>query len=243
MGKIVKVIPPFDSVLLPSNTGWSPYRTNAQVTLTDAEYAALPAATARAISLVQSNTADPVRPSTSGNPQSLSDAVTRAQAYTDSKLATLASSNSIHLATSEDASSTATVLGGTFAVLTPTVEVVVFPDPTLFVWLQWGCGTQVTAAGNGAAFIGVGEINIGTGVYTLYDSAGVNGGFLAGTWSKYGAARGMCPLGIVSSTARIFRLGGQLGADSGTPGVSVRSRSAASTSPRTFLTAWGMKVA
>lgn len=150
-------------------------------------------------------------------------------------------SGGIQFAHSEDVSSTATALTTTFAAITPTIEVVAFPKPNIFYWLSWACGLQTTSAATGAVFIGPGEINIANGTYAVLDTAGSSGAFTTGIWSKYGGAKGMCPIGIVT-TARIFRLGGQIGADSGTLGISVRSRSAGVTSPRTFLTLWGYKV-
>lgn len=56
MGVIVKINPPYDNVVLPDGIT---YRTNKQVTLSDAQYAVMPAASARAISVVQSGVPDP----------------------------------------------------------------------------------------------------------------------------------------------------------------------------------------
>jgi hypothetical protein len=82
MGKIVQVNPQFSAVALPPSN--LPFKAGQTTTLTDAEYAALPAATTRALTVTQSGVPDPVRTATS-SPQSLSEALTKAQAYTDAR--------------------------------------------------------------------------------------------------------------------------------------------------------------
>lgn len=70
MGVVVQVNPPFNNVSLPP-LGLS-FQTNEQTTLTDTEYADLNAGTRRAISVVQSGVADPIRSTSDGGGGSIS---------------------------------------------------------------------------------------------------------------------------------------------------------------------------
>ncbi len=81
MGKLVTVKSGFTAVPLPPQG--RPFNAGQTQTLTDAEYAALPVSTTRAISLT-SSPADPARPVIAA-PVSLADAVTKANAYTDTQ--------------------------------------------------------------------------------------------------------------------------------------------------------------
>lgn len=75
MGKSVTIINGFTDVMLPSATGTHPYSSGQTAILTDAEYAALPTSTSRALTGV-STVADPQRPAT--DPRALAVTVTAA---------------------------------------------------------------------------------------------------------------------------------------------------------------------
>lgn len=83
MGKLVQVNAGYSDVALPPQ--WLPFNAGQQTTLTNAEYSALGASTAAAVSVL-SSPADPARPVIS-NPVSLADAVTQANNYTNAQLA------------------------------------------------------------------------------------------------------------------------------------------------------------
>lgn len=80
MGKIVQVNTGYTGVTFTPNL--RSYSAGESVTLTDAEYAALPSNTLSAITVTNGSVADPAR---INNPSSLTDALTQAQAYSDSK--------------------------------------------------------------------------------------------------------------------------------------------------------------
>jgi uncharacterized membrane protein (DUF441 family) len=150
MGKIVQINAGFSGVNLPPGRN---YNAGDSTTLTDTEYANLSAATLRAVSVITSGVADPIR-SGNNNPISLADAVTQANAYTDSKTGavTTNSQTSNYTLVSNDSGVVVELNSASGVTVTiPPNSSVAFSVGTVIEVFQYGSGQVTIAAGAGVA--------------------------------------------------------------------------------------------
>lgn len=179
MGKIVQVNPDYQGVSLPPDGRF--YNAGASVTLTDAEYSALPVSTTRAISVLSSTT-DPTR-STTGSPQSLGDAAAKVHTHAESDVSTLVADLALRVQ-----------LSGAWTASTAVIAYALYRLPT-------GGFGYVTAARTTRASFDATERAAWTflpgGHYEVVSSG------TSATWTP--------PTGIDSAVAKLFAAGGSGG--------------------------------
>jgi hypothetical protein len=231
MGKVVQVNPGFSAVALPPLN--LPFNSGKSTTLTDAEYAALPPATVRAVTVTQSGVLDPVR-AAYGNPQSAADALNQAVAYANAtflknpssapadgqlmawaanlgQLAPVNPTGAAELASAINTTATATTASTTgglgTAVIVAATSISVATSGGRPVTFHFGCGGYQSAAGAGGVILTLQETTSGTVNKGSLQTPLPNVAYAAGAApAAVFSIQGQFPLGGAIASTRTFRL-------------------------------------